>query len=119
MRGEGRGVPRVGWRGGSGVLPTPLGGDVCSGHVQYPAFAPGSLKVAVGFGFPFSGLFLSFVQNLSQLHMHAVIFSPIQFLCILLLQKRRVQVQALKQRIPGPSLSQHRHMKSVSGFYFL
>ena len=27
----------------------------------------------------FSGLFVSFVQNLPQLHMHAVIFSPLQF----------------------------------------
>ena len=61
----------------------PLGGVVCRGHAQYPAFvpafAPGSSKVAVGF----SGLFVSFVQNLPQLGMQAVIFSPIQFLCIL------------------------------------
>ena len=51
----------------------PLGGVVHRGHVQYPAFAPGSSKVAVGF----LGLFVSFVQNLPQLNMHAVIFSPI------------------------------------------
>ena len=42
-------------------------------HVQYPAFAPGSSKVAVGF----FGLFVSFVQNLAQLSMHAVTFSSI------------------------------------------
>ena len=37
--------------------------------------------------------------------MHAAIFSPILFLCILLLEERGVQVQALQQRVPGPSLS--------------
>ena len=35
--------------------------------------------------------------------MHAVIFSPIQFLCILLLEEQCVQGQALQQRGPGPS----------------
>ena len=35
--------------------------------------------------------------------MHTLNFSPIQFLCILLLQERCVQVQALQQRVPGPS----------------
>lgn len=54
-------------------------------HVQYPAFAPypsffppGSSEIAVG-------CFLSLyrlVQNLSQLHMHTIIITPIQFLCI-------------------------------------
>ena len=57
MLGEGRGVPRVGLEGWLRSFANPLGGDVRSGHVQYPAFAPGSSKVAVGFGFPFSGLF--------------------------------------------------------------
>ena len=38
----------------------PLGGVVCRGHVQCPALAPGSSKVAVAF----FGLFVSFVQNL-------------------------------------------------------
>ena len=33
--------------------------------------------------------------------MHAVIFSPIWTLCILWLEERCVQVQALKQRVPG------------------
>ena len=46
---------------------------VCTGgHVQYPAFVLGSSDVAVGF----FGLFVSTVQNLPQLCMHAVIFSP-------------------------------------------
>ena len=59
------------WSEGSGVsrgqaevwlrcFAHPLGGAVCRGHAQYPAFAPGSSKVAVGF----FGLFVSFVQNL-------------------------------------------------------
>ena len=43
--------------------------------------------------------------NLPQEHMHTVIFSPIQFLCILLLEERCVQVQALQQRVPVPGLS--------------
>ena len=38
--------------------------------------------------------------------MHAVIFSPLWFLCILLLEETFVQVQALQQRVPGPSLCQ-------------
>ena len=59
--------------------------------MQYPAFAPGSSEVALGV---FWSL-LSFIQNSSQLHMHTVIFSPIQFLCILWLKERCVQVQLL------------------------
>ena len=70
-----------------------LGVDLCRGHAQYPAFAPGSSKVAVGF----FGLFISFgFRNLPHLPMHTVIFSPIQFLCILLLEERCVQVQGLQ-----------------------
>ena len=41
------------------------------------------------------------VQNLSQLCMHAVIFSPIQFLCILGLEKSCVWVQALQHCSKG------------------
>ena len=68
----------------------------------FSAFVPGSSKVSVGF----PGLFVSFAQNLLQLCMHRVIFSPMLFLCILLLEERCVQMQALQQRVPGPSLSQ-------------
>ena len=46
------------------------------------------------------------VHNLAQLLKHVVIFSPIQFLCILLLEERCVQMQTLQQGVPGPSLSQ-------------
>ena len=56
------------------------------------------------------GLFVSLCpefapMNLPQGHMHTVIFSPVQLLCILLLEERCVQVQALQQRVPGPGLS--------------
>ena len=70
----------------------------CSGQ---PVFPPSSLEVG------FLGLFVSFVHNLPQLHTHAVIFSPIQFLCVLLLEEMFIQVHALQQSIPGPSLSQY------------
>ena len=46
--------------------------------------------------------------------MHTVIFSPLQFLCILLLEDMFVQVQALQQRVPGPSLS-HFLARNVKG----
>ena len=69
--------PGVGLEGWIRRFANRLGGDVCSGQVQYPAFAPGSSKVAVEEILDFFFFFLvSFVQNLSQLHMHAVIFSP-------------------------------------------
>ena len=73
----------------------PLSGGVCRGHAQYPAFAAGSSKVAVGFL-----VFVSFVQNLPQLCMH-IIFSPVQSLCILLLEERCVQVQKLQHCSKG------------------
>ena len=50
-------------------------------------------------------LFVSFVQNLPQLHMLTVIFSPLEFLCVLLPKETFVQVQALQQRVPGSSRS--------------
>ena len=59
---------------------------------QDSALAPGSSKLAVGL----LSLFVSFVQNLSQLRKHTGIFSLMEFLCILLLEKRCVQVQALQ-----------------------
>ena len=47
------------------------------------------------------------VHNLPQLHMHSDTFSPLWFLCIdiLLLEEMFVHVQALQQRLLGPSLS--------------
>ena len=51
----------------------------------------------------FWSLCIFWVQNFPQLSMYAVVFSPIQFLCILLFQERCVQVQALQQRVPVPA----------------
>ena len=79
-----------------------LGGGACRGHAQYPAFAPVSSEVAVGF----LRLCIFWVQNLSQLGRHVVVFSLIQFLWFLFLEERRVQVQALQQRVPS-GLCQH------------
>ena len=46
--GEGRAVSRIGLEGWLRWFAHPLGSAVCRGHVQYPAFAPGSSKVALG-----------------------------------------------------------------------
>ena len=52
-----------------------------------------------------SWVFRSFCILSSQLWTHAAISSSLKFLCILLLKERFVQVYALQQRVPGPSLS--------------
>ena len=67
-----------------------LAGVLCREPVQYPVCAPSSSEVALGL----FGLSVSFVQNLPSQPMTAVIFSSIQFLYILLLVGRCVQVQA-------------------------
>ena len=59
---------------------------------------------------------LYLVYILPQLHRYAVIFSPLEFLCILLLEETFVQVQALQQRAPGPSLSHSSLRDSTSLF---
>ena len=51
----------------------PFGGVESRGHAQYPAFAPASSEVAVGF---LVFLYLV-VHNLSHLHIYTVIFSPL------------------------------------------
>ena len=72
------GVRSEGWLRSSAH---PFGGVEFRGHVQYPVFAPGSSEVAVGGFFVLFGLVWVFlylvVQNLPQLHMHSVIFSPL------------------------------------------
>ena len=55
------------------------------------------------------------VHNLSQLHMYIVIFSPLQFLCIWLLQETYVQTEALQQRVPSSSLSQQPFTEHLFG----
>ena len=104
-RGEGKGVSR-GWAGGvASVVCPPVWWRCVQSHVQYPVLAPGSSEVAVGFFFV--SLYL-FVHNLPQLcmPMQAVIFDPLQFLCILFLKDMFVQVHTLPQKVPGPRLSQ-------------
>ena len=64
----------------------PFGGIVCRGHVQYPAFPPDSLEVAIGFW--------------SLLGMHAC-FCPVQSLCVLVLKEMFVKVPALQQWVPS------------------
>ena len=66
----GPGLRREGWLG---WCAHPLGGAVCRDHAWYPAFAPDTPEVAVGF---WVFLYL-IVHNLPQLRMHAVIFSPL------------------------------------------
>ena len=71
-------------------------------------------KVAVGF----FGLCVSFVQKLSQMRTHPVTFSPRQFLCILLLEERGIQVQALQHyskgfKVPGLSHSFYWQTKEI------
>ena len=44
----------------------PLGDAERRDHEQYPAFAPSSLEVAVGFS-----VFLYLIHNLTQLHAHS------------------------------------------------
>lgn len=43
--------------------------------------------------------------NLPQRLLHTVIFGPLQFLCLLLLEENFVQVEALQHRVPGPGRS--------------
>ena len=63
-----------------------LAGIVRKGHAQYTSFAPNTLVFSLGSYFLVS-LYL-WGQNLPELHcvpLHTVIFSPIRFLCGLLL----------------------------------
>ena len=83
----------------------PLGGAVCRDHAQDPAFASGTSEMAGGF-WPVC-IFVLFAPAA----LHAVIFSPLLFLCVRLLQEMFVLGQALQQRVPGPSLS-HRQLGS-------
>ena len=63
------------------------------GHAQYPAFAPGSSKVAVGVSLVSFYLVSKIYLNSC---MSAGIFNLINFLCILLPKERCIQVQALQ-----------------------
>ena len=84
-------------------MPTPWV-VVCAGGMlntllfsQVLLFAPGSSEVAVGFFFFIFWSLCIFVWSWPQVHKH-------KFLCILLLEETCVHVQALQQRVSGPSL---------------
>ena len=86
-----------------------------------PCFCSSTSEAAVGF---LAFLYLM-VHNLPQLWVYAIIFSLLQFLCILLLKEMFVQVQALQSRAPGLSLSQRHQnqtqakaLNSQPGVYF-
>ena len=92
----------------------PLSGIMCKGHAQCPDFAPETQflllapqKWQLG-PFVFVSLGPEFATNA---HAHCY-FSPIQFLCILYLEERCVQVPALQHRVPGPSLAQRLALSS-------
>ena len=84
--------------GGLGGLPL-FGGVECRRHAQCPGFAPSSSEVAVGF---FSVFLYLVAHNLPQLHMHEVIFSPLECLRILLLEEIFVQLSSLQQKFSSP-----------------
>ena len=80
---------------------------------QVPAIAPCSSELAARLSVSFF-LFLYLVHNLPQLCMHMVVFSLLEFVCILLIEEMFVQVQALFIAAKGPrsqpvskGLSQH------------
>ena len=62
---------------------------MCRGHVHYPALAPGSQQWLFA-------PFVSFVQNLCQLPMHTVIFSPVQLVSLCLVAGELCQMPALQ-----------------------
>ena len=108
---EGRSVSRCRPEGWLWCFAHPLGEVECWDHVQYPAFAPNPsllLQAPQKQQLVFWSLCIFWVKNLPQLWVHTVIFSPIQFLCVLLLKERCVQVQVLQlcskgSQVPGLS----------------
>ena len=82
----------------------PLGGGVCRGHLQYPIFAPGSSKVAVGFFDLFVCSGSRICPNRACMWLLLVSYSFFVFCC----WRRGVSgasIAALQKRVPGPILS--------------
>ena len=90
--------------GGLGGLPTPLV-VVCAEPCAMPCSCSRVFKSS---SWVFLVSLYLFVHNLPQLcmPMQAVIFDPLQFLCILWLKDMFVQVHTLPQKVPGPRLPQ-------------
>lgn len=82
----------------------------CREQAPHPltCLLPASQKWQSACSCPFFCVCVSFliflVQNLPQLHMHAVIFSCIWFLCIFQLKQRCIQVQALQHCSQEPQV---------------
>ena len=74
---------------------------MCRYHAQFPGFAPGTSNLAA----ELSVFLHPVVHNLSQMLMHAVIFSPLLFLCILL--PKETLSRSKGSWVPGARLSQY------------
>lgn len=76
----------------------PSGGVECRGYAQYSAFAPDTQFCSQLFRSSSWLLDLQsfWVQSLPQVPTHSFIFSPLLFLCILLLKERCVRIQTLQ-----------------------
>ena len=71
---------------------------------QVLLFAAGSLQVAVGFFFSLFWSLFIFVWSWPHCTSTKLFWGPMQFPCILFLEETCVHVQALQQRVSGPSL---------------
>ena len=90
----------------------PLGSVVCRGRVQYPAFAPGTSKVAAGFlVWVFLFLFFSYlvVQNLPNCTCMQLFLVPYSFFLFCCLRRclSRYKHYCKRSYVLGPSLSQN------------
>ena len=82
----------------------PFGGVECRGHVQYPAFAPDSSEVAVGFFW--SLCILSIICPNSACMQLFLIHYSFFVVCCLRRHLSRCQHCSKGSQVPGPSLSQ-------------
>ena len=85
--------PGIGQKGSLGVLPTSWYG-VEQRACSVPAFALFFSRLLKSGSWVSWSLCIFWVQNLPHLHLHTVIFSPLQLLCILFLKERYVKVQS-------------------------
>ena len=104
--------PRVELEGWLRCFAHPSGGVVCRGHAQYRAFAPNVLFLVQALQrwqlrFLVFCIFLSIIcPNCACTQLFFVPYSFFVFCC-----SRFVQMQALQQRVPGPSPSQDQSPK--------
>ena len=94
------GVGPEGWEGRLRCFDYPSGGVECREYAQYSALAPSTQFCSQLFrsnSWVFWSLYSFWVQSLPQVPRHSFIFSPLLFLCILLLKERSVQIQTLQQ----------------------